>query len=173
MNYWASHNGETDRIVATGHALNKPVAPPEALLRLYPLGNAAPPCPSDMLLRKSTVDAVGGFETAFTGPLQLYEDQAFLAKLHLHGAVYFSDSVWLDYRIHDQSCVAEVTRAGKYHEVRQHYLKWLGSYLGTSRHRLNPKISLALFRAQLPYRYPTLVRFRRGIGRVARKVLRR
>jgi glycosyltransferase involved in cell wall biosynthesis len=170
VNYWASHDGGADRIVMTGHALNRPVAPPEALLSLYPLGKAAPPCPSDMLLRKSTVDAVGGFEPTFTGALQLYEDQAFLAKLHLNATVYFSNTVWLDYRLHDQSCVSQVTRAGRYDEVRQHYLKWLGSYLETNRHRSNSKISVALFRAHLPYRYPLLVEFRRRIGRIVRKL---
>lgn len=172
VNYWASHKGGSDRLVVTGHVLNQPVSAPDALINLYPLGKAAPPCPSDMLLRKSDLDAIGGFESEFTGPVQLYEDQAFLAKLHLSGAVYFSDAVWLDYRIHDQS-YSQANRAAQYDSARQHYLNWLSSYLRSSRHRLNPKVRLALFRARLPYRYPSLVAFRRRIGRIARKVLRR
>ena len=74
VNYWASHAGGEDRIVMTGHAANRPIAPAEALVQLYPLGQAAPPCPSDLLMRRSIVEAIGGFEESFTGPLQLYED---------------------------------------------------------------------------------------------------
>ena len=74
VNYWASHAGGEDRIVPTGHVTNRPVTPAEALLQLYPLGQAAPPCPSDLLMRRSVVEAIGGFEESFTGPLQLYEE---------------------------------------------------------------------------------------------------
>lgn len=74
VNYWSSHDGGEDRIVPTGHVANRPVAPVEALIQLYPLGQAAPPCPSDLLMRRSVVEAIGGFEESFTGPLQLYEE---------------------------------------------------------------------------------------------------
>ena len=67
-------------IVPTGHVINCLVMPPEASLALYPLGKAAAPCPSDMMLRRDAVNAVGGFEEHFTGPRQMYEDQAFPGK---------------------------------------------------------------------------------------------
>ena len=131
VNYWASwQGGANDKAVPTGHVLNRPVPNPEAMLALYPLGTAAAPCPSDILLRSDVVRAVGGFESHFTGPRQMYEDQGFLAKVYLMTPVYFSNKVWLDYRQHEESCVASVVREGRYHEVRLYFLNWLEKYIG-------------------------------------------
>lgn len=171
VNYWASHDGGEDRVVTTGHVLNQPVPPPEALVSLYPLGNAAPPCPSDLLMRRGIVEDIGGFEEAFVGPLQLYEDQAFLSKFYLLGTIYFDDRVWLDYRLHDDSCDARVARAGLYDDVRQHYLQWLETYLASNGRSSTTDVRLALKRAWFPYRHRRLAALRRRIGHVARRVL--
>jgi glycosyltransferase involved in cell wall biosynthesis len=122
VNYWRSWAGGDDVLVPTGHVRNRVVRPPEASLALYPLGAAAAPCPSDLLLRRDAVEEVGRFEEHFTGPRQIYEDQGFLGKLYLARPVYFSDAVWLDYRQHAESCVATVTREGRYHDVRSYFL---------------------------------------------------
>ena len=171
VNYWASHAGGEDRIVPTGHVSNRPVTPAEALVHLHPLGRAAPPCPSDLLIRRSMVEAIGGFEESFTGPLQLYEDQAFLAKFYLRGTIYFDDRVWLDYRVHEGSCGARVAREGLYDDVRQHYLRWLEAYIDGSTRRNDPEIKLALMRAWRPYRHPRLTAFRKRLGAAARRVI--
>ena len=169
VNFWSSHNGGEDRIVPTGHVQNRPVGPPEALLKVYPLGKADPPCPSDLLMRRSVVDAIGGFEEGFTGPLQLYEDQAFLAKFFLEGTIVFSDRVWLDYRLHDDSCTATVVRDGLGPSVRGRCLEWFDSYVRNSRYKYSPSVRLALFRALRPYRHPHLT----SVGRRARSWVRR
>ena len=124
-----SWDGRQDVIVPTGHAQNRVIPPPEASLALYPLGKAVAPCPSDLLLRRNVVASLGGFEEHFTGPRQMYEDQAFLAKLYLAAPVFFSDKVWLNYRQHPDSYVAKVKRQGQYLEVRQYFLSWLERYL--------------------------------------------
>lgn len=98
--YWNAWNGGEDVIIPTGHVTNAVVRPPEAALALYPLGMAAAPCPSDLLLRRAVVTELGGFEEHFT---RMYEDQAFLAKLYLAAPVYISDRVWLSYRQHSES----------------------------------------------------------------------
>ena len=171
VNYWASHAGGKDRIVPTGHVFNQPVAPAEALVHLYPLGQGAPPCPSDLLIRRSIVEAIGGFEESFTGPLQLYEDQAFLAKFYLRGTIYFDDRVWLDYRVHEGSCGARVAREGLYHDVRRHYLQWLEAYLDRNARQNGLKLKMALMRAWLPYRHPRLTAFRKRLGRIGLRML--
>ena len=168
VNYWRSWAGGSDEIVLTGHVQNHPIAPPEAMLALYPLGRAAAPCPSDLMVRRSTALALGGFEESFLGPLQMYEDQAFLAKLYLEGVVYFDARCWLDYRRHDASCVAAVTRAGGYDEVRHHFLEWLETYLAERPRLQHPAVMRALDSALFPYRHP--------VGkplRTARKLLRK
>ena len=132
VNYWRSWAGLKDEVIATGHVQDAIVHPPEASLALYPLGRAAAPCPSDVIVRREVVDRLGGFEAHFTGPRQLYEDQGFFAKLYLNAPVYFSSSVWLDYRQHANSCVATVHQDGRYWEVRGYFLNWFDGYLAAN-----------------------------------------
>ncbi|HEY3148214.1 MAG TPA: glycosyltransferase family 2 protein [Dongiaceae bacterium] len=155
VRYWYSWNGPEDVLIPTGHVQNRVVRPPEASLALYPLGAAAAPCPSDLLLRREVVVALGGFEEHFTGPRQLYEDQGFLAKLYLAAPVFFSDRIWLSYRQHAESCVAEVTRNGRYDEVRLYFLNWLERYLA-GLPNVDPRVRTALRRAFWRYRHPVI-----------------
>ena len=166
--YWSSWSGGKDSVVPTGHVQNRPVKPLDGLLNIYPLGQAEPPTPSDLLMRRSVVDGIGGFEESFIGPLQLYEDQAFLMKFYLEGNIYFAKTVWLDYRVHDQSCTVTVARNGLTHEVRRHCLEWFEHYLRRTRFRYHPLVRLALFRALRPYRYPRIT----SAGRMVKGLLR-
>jgi glycosyltransferase involved in cell wall biosynthesis len=157
VRYWRSWAGGDDVIIPSGHVQDRVVAPPEATLKLYPLGTAAAPCPSDLLIRCTAVAALGGFEEHFTGARQMYEDQGFLAKLYLSSPVYFSSQVWLSYRQHDDSCVADVTRNGQYHEVRRYFLDWFARYLA-SQPRRSRRVRAALYRASWRYAHPLLFR---------------
>lgn len=129
VDYWSSWAGKPDQVILTGPAQDRPIAPPETLLKIYPFGSAPAPCPSDLLLRRSVVMDVGCFEEHFTGPRMMYEDQGFLCKLYIRAPVYFSSKVWLHYRQHPESCVAAVHRDGRYHEVRGYFLQWYEQYL--------------------------------------------
>jgi len=152
VRYWRSWAGGEDVVISTGHVQNEVVPSPRAAVELYPLGTAPAPCPSDLLMRRHTVMSLGGFEEHFTGPRQLYEDQGFLAKLYLAAPVYFSDRLWLDYRLHSGSCVASVTEGGHYYQVRSYFLNWLEGYVAELPAQ-HPVIK-ALRRAQRPYRHP-------------------
>jgi len=151
--YWRSWNGGADAIVQTGHVTNVVVPPPEAALALYPLGKAAAPCPSDLLLRSDLVRALGGFEEDFTGVLQLYEDQTLLAKLYQIAPVYFSDRIWINYREHPGSCMATVVAAGRYDEVRRYFLNWLDRYL-LAHPAKDARVRVALDKALWRFRHP-------------------
>jgi glycosyltransferase involved in cell wall biosynthesis len=168
VRYWRSWQpgGGDDSIVPTGHAQDRELEPPQASLALYPLGSAAGPCPSDMLLRRDLVGQLGGFEEHFTGARQMYEDQAFLAKLYLAAPVYFSSRVWLAYRQHADSCVAEVKRQGRYAEVRGYFLEWFERYLD-ARPAVNPRVRAALRRALRRHRHPRLHQIARRLGLAA------
>ena len=156
VNYWRSWApGGQDVVIPTGHVADRTVPPPEAMLALYPLGAAAAPCPSDLLLRTDVVRAVGGFEAHFTGVRMMYEDQGFLAKLYLVAPVYFSGCNWTLYRQHAASCVAAVTGDGRYHEVRRYFLEWLATYIA-ARPSVDRKVVTALRRALRRYRQPRL-----------------
>jgi glycosyltransferase involved in cell wall biosynthesis len=171
VRYWHSWAGGTDRVIPTGHVQDRVVRPPDASLALYPLGTASAPCPSDLLLRRTAVTAVGGFEEHFTGANQMYEYQGFIAKLYLRSTVYFSSKVWLSYRQHADSCVAEVTRTGGYHEVRRYFLSWFERYLAEQSTR-SLRVRAALERARFPYAHPQLFRAAQ-LGKQAMRTARR
>jgi glycosyltransferase involved in cell wall biosynthesis len=154
VNYWSSWAGGEDVLIPTGHVRHRVVQPPETSLALYPLGSAAAPTPSDILLRRVAVESVGGFEEHFTGARQAYEDQGFLGKLYLAWPVYFSDAVWLDYRQHPDSCSTSVLRDGRYHEVRSYFLGWFAGYLDRLTDEPSPAVRKAVRRALRPYRRP-------------------
>lgn len=129
------HAAASDSIPPLWIEPNTLVRPPRMVHASYPLGPGGAPCPSDLLVRRESVERVGGFEESFTGKYQLFEDQAFLAKIYLTGSVFVADECWTKYRQHDDSCVAVVRRSGQYHDVRRHYLLWLRQYLRSTGNR--------------------------------------
>ncbi|MEX2382395.1 MAG: glycosyltransferase family A protein [Opitutales bacterium] len=135
--YWYSWTGRPkdrtrNRRLPVGAPSGSLIQPPGLLKQLYPLGRGVAPCPSNFLLRRETVEQIKGFEEDFQGPNQMYEDQAFLTKVHLNAAVYVAGACWDLHRIHPASCVAQVgAESDTYHAVRQFYLKWLEEYLLT------------------------------------------
>jgi hypothetical protein len=110
------------------------------------------------MLRKSIVRKVGGFEDSFTGALQAYEDQAFLAKFYLVGTIYFANSNWIDYRVHADGFGERVRREGRYDEVRRHFLEWYLSLLAGSSSQHAAEVMKSASRALFSHRYPRLAR---------------
>ena len=128
-NYWRSWTGQadsTDEIIPIGAGPQDTVIePPQLMNTLYPLGTGAAPVPSDILVRRDIVQAVSGFEASFRGPLMLYEDQAFLSKVYRSHPVYVASACWDRYRLRADSIVATTNAAGRYWQVRGHFLRWL------------------------------------------------
>jgi hypothetical protein len=154
---WRSWQGGPDRRLSSGPAHDVVLQRGEAMAAVYPLGRAQAPCPSNFMVRRALFDAVGGFEESFRGPMQMYEDQAFLSKAYLAGRPYFCDRLWVKYRIHDQSCMA-MYKPSHYDQTRRRFLQWLRGYLKRT-HVRSPRIWMALWRAELPYRNPRLNAF--------------
>jgi glycosyltransferase involved in cell wall biosynthesis len=139
--YWYSWTGtpddiQRDYVRPLGLKPNTLCRPP-TLLTLALESKAPTPCPSDLLIRRELVEAAGGFEERFRGAYQLYEDQAFLAKVYLKGSVFVAGQCWDRYRQHPDSCVSVVKRAGQKYSVGLYYLKWLEKYL--SAHNVEDK----------------------------------
>lgn len=100
---------------------------PPTLLTLYLRDEAAVPSASNIMVRRSTIIDVGGFETKF----QLYEDQTLYAKVCISAPVFVADECWDSYRQHPDSMCATARRADR--EVsRREYLEWLTDYLERS-----------------------------------------
>ncbi len=131
------------------------VHPSPMLLALSLERKATTPCPSNVLLRYSTIKAIGQFEESFRGIYTLYEDQVFFSKLTCRTPVFVSDQRWDRYRRHPESCAATVKKQGRAAEVRGVYLKWLAEYL-TKEGIENAELQAALQRQLWPYRHPIL-----------------
>lgn len=129
VNYWQSWSGGKDRLVTTGYRPDFLSQPPDTIFKQFPIGFGDAPCPSDVLLKRELVESVGGFEEQFLDRMQVYEDQAFFAKAYLVAPVFFSSAVWLDYRLHEDSCVAGVKREGLDTHLRIRFFDWLRSYV--------------------------------------------
>ena len=108
------------------------------------------------------VDEVGGFNTDFVGRLSLFEDQTFLEKVYLAVPVYFAPDVWLDYRLHDQSCVVTLVRDGLEEENWRFFLDWFDAYVADTSCAGRERVIAAVARARWELDHP-------AIGTVLRK----
>ncbi len=157
--YWYSWNGsksaKQDQIIQIGALGDKVFFPPQLLEILYPLSNGPAPCPSGVIIRKSAFDKLGGFESHFTGKYQLYEDQAFFAKVYLNEPVYISSMCNNKYRQREGSLVQKVTFEGNYGVVRKYFLEWLQKYISENNFK-NKNVERLLKKAWEPYNHPLL-----------------
>jgi glycosyltransferase involved in cell wall biosynthesis/SAM-dependent methyltransferase len=129
--WWYSWTGRLqDEARDFVHPLGVPpgriLQPPELVVRFFLRQDAAIPSPSSILVRRSIIDRVNGFEDAFTG---LYEDQAFYSKICLQAPIIASDTCWARYRQHPDSSVSNADRAGKAYSARLTFLNWLAAYI--------------------------------------------
>ena len=129
--YWNSWDADQkqDIVVQVGSIRDKVFEPPVLAETLYPLANVAAPCPSAIMVRRTALIKHGGFESAFTGKYQLYEDQAFLMKFYLNEPIYISSMCNNKYRQRTGSCVQWVRKEGSYHVVRKYFLNWMQQYM--------------------------------------------
>jgi glycosyltransferase involved in cell wall biosynthesis len=143
--------------------------PPELLKLSYPLGKAGAPCPSSFLARPEALQKVGGFEESFNR-MQVFEDQAFLAKVYLNVAVFVADATWDKYRCHAMSCWNRARRDGSEESMRQRYLSWLHEYLRRMQ-VADPEIWQSVRKLNWPYQHPWMARAKRLASRAAKRVL--
>lgn len=129
--FWYSWNdpAREDVVVYVGMGPDRLYDPPEVMYNLYPLGKGAPPCPTGIIIKKKAFDRSGGFEESFTGVNQLYEDQAFLAKIYLREKVFISGTANNLYRKRPGSLTESAGDEQHYYRVRRFFLNWLQNYL--------------------------------------------
>jgi len=163
--WWFSWTGRPeDQARDFVHPLGVPpgrlLQPPELVIRFFLRQDAAIPSPSSILVRRSIIDRVNGFEEAFTG---LYEDQAFYSKICLQAPVIASEACWARYRQHLDSSVSSADRAGKGYSARLTFLNWLAAYLaqtGIGHTAIHQALEDEIWRC----RHPSLHRLRARAG---------
>ena len=99
--------------------------PPELFVRVLVDRGFDAPCTCGVLMRRSAIEAVGGFEEAFS----LYEDQTLWAKLMLRWPAHVHATPVARYRQHAASTSARAVRDGCYHPkdphaARAEFLLW-------------------------------------------------
>lgn len=128
--HWYSWTGNPedlrrDFVPRLGVQPNTLVRPPR-LLPLLLRGKTAVPGSCSILVRRSAISEVGGFDEAFTGS---YDDLAFYAKVCIRFCVYVSDACWARYRQHAGSSEAVARRTRQHLTWRRFFLRWLREYL--------------------------------------------
>lgn len=155
---WTGREADRDRDYSPplGLPVREPIDPPTILRRFLETGGHILPGTCSLLVRRSTVEAVGGFEEEFRGS---YEDQVFLAKITAHHRVAVTDECLDLYRQHPDSWCAAAAKAGEYdpegnpHPAQERYLRWLQDYLQTQE-VTDVDLWAALNQRLWPYRYP-------------------
>ena len=104
---------------------NRLVQPPEQLL-IFLRDLWYIPC--SVMVRRSVLAQVGGYEDAFT---DLFEDAIVWVKVCLHHPVYVSDKYWCRYRRHSNNTTLVLHRGGKGPERRARYLRRAEQYFST------------------------------------------
>jgi glycosyltransferase involved in cell wall biosynthesis len=154
--YWYSWAGDgEDLLIEPGFQLDSVVNPPDLPVKFL-RGDAPVPCPSDVMVRREAVEAVGGFEESFR---RIFTDQVFYAKLCTRFPIYVSGQCWFKYRKHSNSSVSVVKKGGQWRAERLNYLRWLEGYL--SEKRVDDKeLRKAIKIARLKCLHPKLARMR-------------
>jgi glycosyltransferase involved in cell wall biosynthesis len=166
---WYGWTGRSEDITrdtkqALGVKPNALVNPPE-LLKLFLARKAITPCPSDVLVRRETVSAVGGFVDSFPG---MYEDQIFFAKVTLKAPVFVSGECWSRHRQHSESSSSVWRKTGQYYSAEPNvaFLEWIKSYL-YAQGMEDPTMEKILHERLWRYHHPVLFRMFRKLRHIA------
>ena len=152
---WTNYGAEPNAIIE----------PPRMLMTFLRDGGTVP-CMGSVLVRRSAVDAVGGWNESFR---TICTDQVFHAKLSLKFPILIADACWDRYRQHEDSSCRRVERAGQSDAAFDRYLTWLEAYLTDERvddRELWQALRFALWR----YRHPSLFGLQRFALRVEARV---
>lgn len=131
--------------------LNTVISPPDLLIQFLK-DEWASLC--DVMVSRSAVKKVGGYEESFRG---MYEDQAFHSKLCLRFPVFLSSQCWYLYRQHSQACTAASHNCGQTNLARFRFLTWLEQHLSHSDHP-HPSVWRTVQNELWRYRHPYLYR---------------
>jgi len=164
--YWYGWTGRMEdvgrnRVWRTyGVEPNVVVQPPRMLTTFLDDGGTVP-CMGSVLVRRTLVEHVGGWEESFRA---VYTDQVFHAKIGLNAAALIVDVCLDRYRQHENSSCRAAARSGELYGARRRYLQWLIGYMRQVS-ATDPELWRAVRRAQRSLLYPRL----RGItGRLGR-----
>ena len=118
-----------DYVERLGLRLNRRYLPPELLNRIILEERGDIPCTCGVMIRRSALEVVGGFEEQFA----LYEDQSLWVKLLLRYPVRVLSGCNARYRQHPASTSSAAVSSGDYsqsagHPARDAFLNWVAHH---------------------------------------------
>ncbi len=130
--WFFEQSGSRDYRERLGVRLDRQYAGPMILNRIILEERGDVPCTCGVMIRKSALDAVGGFEERFA----LYEDQSLWVKLLLAYPVRIVSGCYAAYRQHAASTSSLAAASGTYNQIASHpardaFLAWVGDYAVT------------------------------------------
>lgn len=149
--WWHPDGSGRDWLESTDGRAGRLHRPPTLLRSLILLQRGQVPCTCSVLVRRSAVDAVGGFDERF----HLYEDQTLWVKLFRQFDVYVTPVFLSRYRQHAGSASARASASGLYdrhaeHAARGPFLVWIEEYLRDT--PPDPRLARTLRLASAAYR---------------------
>jgi len=123
---WDKSLNIKDQIHDRHYITNEIIYPPLLLYKNRPFGQFSQPLPSGILIKKTLIDKVGGFEEQFKS---WNDDLAFFLKVYLSGKTFIANKVWLKYRKHDCSQTQQIIEKGELTIKNLLALKWFKSYI--------------------------------------------
>ena len=170
--FWYSWTGKPDDI-PRDYVKDLRIRPggliqPPALLVSYLTRGTFVANPSTILIRREALERAAGFEEGFVGPIQTWEDAAFLAKVQIREPVFVAAQCWSRYRRHENSLLSVMNAAGKTRAGRLFYLRWLERYLREQQVE-SREVWDALETASWPFRHPVLHAIKTTVGKVSRR----
>lgn len=121
-NSWVASNGlRPDWIQQFDFATDRIIAPPGLIPALLSGRND----PQGVIMRRTQVEAVGGYEKT----IRFYADTTIHCKLALKYPVYVSSNCTYWYRQHGGSYCGAVRAAGRFANERMQFYQWLESHL--------------------------------------------
>jgi len=167
--YWNSWTGRREDVTRDwtwrkyGAPADSVIHPPRLLVSFLNDGGTVP-CMGSVLVRRSAVERVGGWEESFRA---ICTDQVFHAKLCLRAPVLIVDACWDRYRQHEDSSCQSAARAGQLRAAFGRYLDWLDAYL-TREQVADSELRRAMRKALRRHRHPLLWRLEAKAARALR-----
>lgn len=136
-----------DHVERLGLRLDRRYPPPDLLNRIILEERGDIPCTCGVMIRRSALEVVGGFEERFA----LYEDQSLWVKLLLRYPVRVLSGCNARYRQHPASTSSAAASSGDYsqsagHPARDAFLAWVAHY--AAEHDAPSSVFRALGRAK-------------------------
>ena len=129
---WSNSQGEDgqDTFFDLGVQPDSLISPPLLFMQLLE-GWAQTPTTCNAMIRRSVIDQIGAFDEDFH---DIFEDQAFFAKVELFFPVFVSDQFWARYRQHPESSFAQYSQNSSqdrsvHYQALSGFLDWIKQYL--------------------------------------------